>query len=165
MTLNQQIEETRRLIRDAFASAKRPPKRDITSHRCEECNELRDTFFALTSNSIDPAIIDSHFDQLSLFSASAYHYFLPAYLLRCLNTFDPSNLVCEFTLYSLSPGLGRDDERKYLAERFKQFTEAQNAAIISFMNLIKTSEAFSDFHKDADRGCAHWKALKQADIF
>jgi hypothetical protein len=155
--MNEQIEETRKQIRDAFGEVERPRKSEIAPHRCEERDELRDTFSALKWDSIDPAIIDSNFAQLSLFSPIAYHYFLPAYLLRCLDSFDASSIVCEFTIYALASSLEREDDKKWHSERLKEFTEAQRMAIISFLNLVKATESFSDFHDDARNGCAHWQ--------
>jgi hypothetical protein len=156
--MNEQIREAGRRIREAFASVEQPRNRNITSHRCEECDELRDTFSGLKWDAIDPVIIDSNFGQLSLFSPQAYQYFLPAYLLRCLDNFDPSNMVCEFTIYSLSPTRGRDADSRRHSERLKEFTETQKDAIMSFLNLLKASEVFSEFHDDVDIGLVHWKS-------
>jgi hypothetical protein len=161
--MKEQIEKTRTQIIEAFAPAERPSKKHIATHECEECGELRETFADLEWNSIPAEIIDSNFGQLPLFSARAYHYFLPAYILRCLDEFDSSNMVCEFTIYSLSPSLSTQEDRKWFSERQRQFTETQRGAITAFLKLIKATEEFVDFHKDIEVGIRHWENAQTKD--
>src|SRR6185503_3120619 len=131
--IRARVDEIKESIRTAFASTKRPAKRQIAEHRCEECKELTETFAPLKWDSIQAEIIESNFSQLSLFSPLAYHYFLPAYILRCLEELDPSNIVCEFTIYSLSPDLNTDVERDWYEVRRRKFTGPQAAVVSAFL--------------------------------
>ncbi len=106
------IQNLRAKIIDAFSSTPHPGKRNITGHECEECYELRDTFSPLKWDAVPPEIIDDNFGQLSLFTPEAYRYFLPAYLLRCLDNFDPDNRICEFVIYSLTPDDADENQKQ-----------------------------------------------------
>ena len=156
--MNKEIEALRKQLLTVFASVKPPRKSHITQHMCEECVELRETFSDLKWDSIQPTILDSNWGQLPLFSPAAFHYFLPAYILRCLDNFDPDNLVCEFTLYSLCPTSTTEDDKKWNLERFQLFTEEQKKAIGSFLKLAKTSDKFSDFHDELQTGMPYWRS-------
>ena len=136
--------------------SKAPSPRFTVELPCEECDELRDTFSDLKWDSIQQTILDSNWGQLPLFSPAAFHYFLPAYILRCLDNFDPDNLICEFTLYSLCPTSTTEDDKKWHSERYQLFTEDQRKAIGSFLKLAKTSDEFSDFHDELQTGLPYW---------
>jgi hypothetical protein len=158
-SLRARVDEIKEAIRIAFAGAKRPAKRQIAEHKCEECKALTETFAPLKWDSIKPEIIESNFDQLPLFSVPAYHYFLPAYILRCLDDFDPSSIVCEFTIYSLSPALNTPEERDWYEARQHQFTESETKAILAFLLLVQSIEAFIDFRSEAETGVRHWQKV------
>jgi hypothetical protein len=126
----------------------KPGKRNITSHRCEECSELRDAFSRLKWDQVPTAVIDENFGQLSLFTPEAYRYFLPAYLLRCLDNLDPESMVCEFVIYSLTPDSANEETRQWAAERHQLFDQKQQAAIVEFLDLIQSSDEFKTFHDE-----------------
>ena len=138
----------RNKILAAFDAVPRPGKRNITSHKCEECYELRDTFGSLQWDQIPAAVVDENFGQLPLFTPKAYKYFLPAYLLRCLESLDPESMVCEFVIYSLTPEPVADEMKQWVAERRKLFDQKQQEAIVEFLELIRSSEEFKEFHED-----------------
>jgi hypothetical protein len=155
--MKEHMQDVRKQIIEAFTSAERPSKKDIAPHECEECEELRETFSGLRWDSIPPEVVDSNFGQLPLLSAKAYHYFLPSYILRCLDELDSSSMVCEFTIYSLSPTLNREEDGRWYLERTRQFTATQKGAVASFLKLIKASGSFVDIQEDVEAGLRYWE--------
>jgi hypothetical protein len=121
-----------------------PPSGDITSHSCEECAEVTTAFWGVRWWSADPALIDDSLDDLPLFTPHAYRY-LPAFLLRALETLEPDNLVTQFCLFNLSGDPSDDWYRK----RIEQFTPEQRAVIVSFLRCVCDDARFERFHTDA----------------
>ena len=144
---------------EAFSSTPHPGERNVTGHPCEECHELRDTYGPLTWDTVPSEIIDQNFGQLPLFTPEAYRYFLPAYLLRCLDIDDPDNLVCEFVIYSLTPDDTDDNQKQWIADRHNLLDREQKGAVAAFLKHILDTEAFKDFHVEAADGLRrYWVA-------
>jgi hypothetical protein len=154
--MSEEIKTVREAILIAFASSDRPTRRQIALHKCEECQELRELFGGLTWDSVPMEVIDSNFDKLPLFSAKAYRYFLPAYILRCLDEFDWANTVCEYTIYSLSPSALSEENRDWYSEKQRYFSDDQKRAVASFLRLVRDSDSFLTFHEDAEAGLKLW---------
>src|ERR1043166_1600391 len=138
------LDELRGKIINAFSSVPRPEKEEITECQCWECSELKETFSPLLWNEVPPRIIDENEGQLSLFTPKAYRYFLPSYLVRCLDNFDPDNFVCELVIYSLSPDISDEVSNSWAARRFKTFDSEQKKAIASFLELVLSTESFRE---------------------
>src|SRR5262249_34581346 len=123
-----QLQSLRERILASFPMTDPPSSNDITSHPCEECAELTTAFSGVKWWSADPTLIDESFDDLPLFTAPAYRYYLPAFLLRALEMFDPDNLVTQFCLFALTGDANDDWYRK----RIEQLAPAERAVIITF---------------------------------
>ncbi len=136
------------------------PKGAIAPHKCDECYELRETFKNKDWKTIDATIIEENYDQLTLFSGEAFHYFIIAYLIYSLNNFG-DNLVCEFTIYSLTPSKNAfGEELDYWKEHFQNFSEEQMEIIYDFLNLVKTDEK-GDFRYYGGVNIKRLKRLKK----
>lgn len=120
----------------------------IAPHECDECFELEETFNGKDWRTIEPEILEGNFANLSLFSSEAFHYFLPAYLVYSLNNFN-DNLVCEFTIYALTP-----EEIQFVQYKFKNFNRKQLEVIYAFLDLVKAKkdDNFDWFHEQVEKG-------------
>ena len=150
-TRSNQLDELRQKFLAVFPKTDPPPPERITSHDCEECDGVRDDFRNLKWWSANSELIDDNFDDLPLFTPEAYHYFLPAFLLRALEKFEPDNLVLQFCIYNLSPTQTPADDPWYSA-RLNQFAPEEISAISNFLECIRDNEEFYDYHADAERG-------------
>ena len=157
-------QQLRAVIMDAFSSTPHPGMQNTTEHSCGECDELRNTFGPMEWEAIPQDIIDDNFGQLSLFTPEAYRYFLPAYLLRCLDNFDPDNMVCEFVIYSLTPD-NNENGKQWAAERHDLLDQKQKDAMVAFLKHVLAAESFKDFHTEAADGLRRcWVAREENAI-
>src|SRR5262245_59821431 len=131
-TTREQLDRLRQDILAAFAMIDPPSDNEITSHPCDECAEVTAAFSGVKGWSADPALIDEIFDDLPLFTPRAYRYYLPAFLLRALDTFDPDNLVTQFSLFDLSGDPNNDWYRK----RIGQLAPEECAVIVTFLRYV-----------------------------
>jgi hypothetical protein len=145
------LDELRQRILAAFPKYDPPLPENITSHRCEECYGVRDDFRGVRWWAADDELIDENFDDLPLFTPEAYHYYLPAFLLRALDIFDPDNLVVQFCVYNLSPMKTPIDD-PWQRARLNQFTPEQITAIANFLECILKDERFYNHYAHAERG-------------
>jgi hypothetical protein len=141
--------ELRRVILAAFPKMEPPSPKNITSHLCEECQALTDDFRNVSWWSAKDELIDRNFDKLPLFTSEAYRYYLPAFLLRALDSFDPDNSVLEFCIYALGCEPTPSDDQWYRT-RFESFTASQLQAVADFLECIGNDETFHVYHDDVE---------------
>jgi hypothetical protein len=146
-TTPAQLNELRQKILATFPKTDPPLSENITSHPCEECAAVAEDFRDVKWWCADEPLIDENFDDLPLFTPEAYHYYLPAFLLRALDNFDPDNLVAQFCLYDLT--LNKTPEDGWYSPRLQQFTCDEVATIVAFLRYVCGDERFARFHKDA----------------
>lgn len=159
-TSQTKLDELRQSILAAFPKTEPPLPENITSHPCEECDGVRDDFSGVRWWVAGPELIDENFDDLPLFTPEAYHYYLPAFLLRALETFESDNLVLEFCVYSLSPTKTPVDDPWY-RPRLEQFTAEQVSVIADFLACIRDDERYFDYYADVERGLRKfWRVAK-----
>ena len=135
----------------AFPKSAPPLPENLTEHRCDECDGVKDDFSGVEWWSADGALIDKNYEELPLFTLEAFHYYLPAFLLRAVDAFDPDNEVLEFSIYSLTPTKTPTDDRRYRA-RLALFTPEQISAVAGFLEEIQNDERFYDYYADVERG-------------
>ncbi len=100
---------------------------------------------------ISADLLQANYDALPLFTARAYYYYLPAYLINALRDFSPRNYVLEFVVYSLSPTKTKSDDPS-ISERRNQFSTSEKALIRRFLLLILEDENMFLLFNDAERG-------------
>lgn len=139
MKLEGKLNELKHQIIEAFENVPYP-KSGIALHECDECRELRESFTGQNWRTISSKIVEKHYGQIPLFSDEAFPYFLPAYLIYSLENFN-DNLVCEFTIYALTPTKKQIRENfDYWKEKFQKFDNKQMDTIYEFLYLIKENE-------------------------
>lgn len=109
-----------------------PARDELVDHQCDECWQLRDDFIGWRWLDVPRTKIDSHFNDLPLFTAVAHRYYLPAYMLRALDpTGDNWNTALDFVIYAFCPGL-----EEWWTERFEIFSDEQLRVAASWLKLV-----------------------------
>lgn len=145
----------RNKILDVFPKTPPPAFKEITSHRCSECNGVRDDFYKVEWWNADDDLIDDNFGKLPLFTAKSYHYYLPAFLLFSLKNFKPYNDVLQFVIYSLFPS-ERIDNMDFMKKRKSFFSKEQIQVITNFLDLVLKDEDVKIHHSDAEKALTFW---------
>ena len=135
----------------AFADVPRPDENDVAPCPCQECTALARTLAGAEWRTVTPDVLEATHEQLPLFSARAFRYFLPAYLFYSLDHFGYDG-VCEFTVYALTPGKETESSAAYNRERFGRFTPEQMDAVYDFLDLARQDESFAGYHTSIERG-------------
>lgn len=149
----EQLEILKQKVTSSFANVAYP-KDEIAPHDCDECRGVRKAFANQNWKTINSKILEENYDKLPLFSPEGFHYFLPAFLIYSLTDFN-DNLVCEYTIYTLSPSKKDIKERlNFWQYRFEHFTLEQINLIYEFLDLVemKKDDCFYSFEKQAVAG-------------
>lgn len=147
---NNRIYSLRNKIFDVFPKNDPLPCIYLTAHRCGECDALRDNFCEQKWWLVKDCLVDNNYDKLPLFTSVAYHYYLPAFLLRSLDNFNDDSLVLQFVIYSLGPP-GATANDRIVRERLSFFSPEQCSIIINFLESVLNNEEMAYEHPDAER--------------
>lgn len=107
-----------RKIHRNFPVLPMPAEDEIIEHECDECHALKDALAGLRWSDVPRAVLEIHYDQLSLLTAKAFHYYIPSYLSYSLQRVPPTDEhwvkdvpaslstsdhqpIVDFTIYSL----------------------------------------------------------------
>jgi hypothetical protein len=126
----------------------------ISTHdECDDGIHLRREFPGKRWDELSPDVIFHGSIALPLLAPDALVAFLPAWLLRSIETFDPESIVLEFTLYFLCPG--NEDEgwdEKRIAETVSLFDATQRIVVGDFLRSILESDTVPYWHPYAEQG-------------
>jgi hypothetical protein len=125
----------RELIEKAFADVPYPGDDNIAGHRdCLECDDIRAFFRGRSWRGLK--IQELRGLPLPLLTPEALHYFLPGYMLACLDDWKLANTI-PYGVIAL--GGYRDDAlnvRKEARETRKKFTPSQREAIAAWLREL-----------------------------
>lgn len=104
--------------------------------------------------------IDAHYEELPLLSAEEFRLRLPAYLLRSIEQWSPEAEICEYTIYSVSPG--KDFlASPYWTERYRLLSDGQIETVLRFLDLAALDEDFSFIFNQIKRAPERIKMLRE----
>ena len=140
------------LIRSTFSGAAFPKGQPVAEHECGECDEIRAAFARQAPFELPTDVIEYHHDSLPMLSPTAFHHFLPAYLVRALDA--PDSTVALFTWLSLSP----DALDPFYQSRYDLFSQAEKAVVshvVEFLIEAGKGELSTD---ERERARRYWRA-------
>src|SRR5664279_1983181 len=146
--IDRQLSGLKEALRASFSAASLPAQEDVAPHDCKECRAIREAFAGRTWESLRPHEVEQRFDSLPMLSPSAFHYYLPAYLIYSLEHFKGDSLVCQFTIYAVAPNDGDDETRFQLwwRERMRKFTPEQFTLLERFLDLVSQDKELSQYN-------------------
>lgn len=160
MTTVKNLEKEIRLI---FPKHAPPNRNEITSHEdcCEDGRNIVRDFAGKNWWQMDTESVQSNHGNLPVFKVQAYFYYLPAYLLNCLEDFTGDNIVIEFVIYDLE-GYSRTriEDDDFMLERAQLFSLDQVKVLIRFLKLVinkKDDESLTYDKPHANRALEFWK--------
>ncbi|MCE0523691.1 MAG: hypothetical protein LV480_12360 [Methylacidiphilales bacterium] len=126
---------TRQLIEEAFADVPYPGDDNIADHQdCLECDDIRAFFRGRSWRELKFPELRSF--PLPLLTPDAFHYFLPGYMLACLDDWKMADTIpCGV----MTIGGYRNDAstvKKEAREKRKKFTPSQREAIAAWLREL-----------------------------
>ncbi len=153
MAFEEKVEELRRCVETAFADAVYPGDSNIATNPgcCDECRYTDDFFRGrhwreLTSEQKLP----TGWGGLSLLTAAAWRFYLPAYLLLGLSQSEYAHDTAETVMFQLGP---RDtaDLEGFFQERSSGFSDAQQECLAAYTRYFSERDPEDeDYQATAD---------------
>ena len=119
----------------AFAEAPRPGRDEITSHRCSECDGIRDQFAKYSVRDVPKELIGFENAALPLMTPKALRYFMPRFVDFSIRPDFDDSVVIDFLLYHLGPEKMREP---YWVARFGEFSDRERRAVADYIASRKT---------------------------
>jgi hypothetical protein len=153
-----EVEEFRRRLLRAFPP--HPFQGAVSTHdECDEGIYLRRELADKRWDELSTEVLFHGSIALPLLEPSALIAFLPAWLLRSMETSDLDDpTVLEFTLYFLCPG-NEDDgwDEQVIATRIGPFNSAQRDAVADFLRFVVDRADAGDWKQRAEFGLSRWQ--------
>ena len=119
---------------------------------------------------VDVAAVRRFKDALPLFEPAAFAYYLPAWLLACLQAPAEVDSALDAVIFSLTPpARQRGWQSRFFAERARLFTPAETVAIAAFLAYEQAREqadwataGLTPPPERLDRPLAYWSAAASA---
>ena len=124
-----------RAIEMAFAGTPCPGDGGLLHPQCMDDGDVKDFYGRTDWRSVPDEIIDRNNASLCFFSAEAYRFYVPAYLIWVLNNFAScDSSTVDSTIYSFTPGKG--DLRQFSLSKYALFNAAQRTAVLDFLEYL-----------------------------
>ena len=153
-----QTEQYRRKLIDVFPPL--PFKGLVSTHdECDDGIHLRRELLGKRWDELSPEVLFHGSIGLSLLEPSALIAFLPAWILRSLETSNLDDpIVLEFTLYFLCPGNEGDGwDESEIANRVALFNSTQRDAVTDFLRFVVNLDNARNWKQRAEFGLAWWQ--------
>ena len=143
-------------ILEVFPKALPPTSEKLTSHKCDECNALKDNFKGIKWWEAEYELISENFGQLPLFTPTAHHYYFPAYLLCDLDESNPlyHSTIREFIVYDLTPSKEITD---FKMNRKNLFSDKQRQLVVHYLEQLLEDEDSEYIFEDIEKALTFWK--------
>lgn len=124
------------LIKAAFADVPYPTG-ELIEHDCDECHNLRDNLKGKHWSELPPEIVQSHIYNLALLAPEAWHFYLPAFLIRGLH--DEEEEMAQYMAIVFTPPEEDELEEREFHQwfdlpRLEKLTRAQRDAVLQFLD-------------------------------
>jgi len=108
---------------------------------------------------VPASFVDFNSGSLPLMEPGALVQFVPAWLLRSLDTLSDESVVAEFTMYFFCPGNADEGwDQARITELVALFDPAQRSLIAEFLRGIAESKMLDNWHPFAEYGLKWWAA-------
>lgn len=137
MVLENARQAVVRAIEAAFPAVPQPGPEDVQSDHCPECTETAARFAGRAWPEIKASDLTGN-PSPSLLNPKAFHYYLPALMLQCLEAGRDLDCLPMSLVGALSPAGGKPSAHD--REKLSGFTADQVHAILSFLRHFEATE-------------------------
>ena len=132
-------------IEEAFASVPYPGDGNITRcpYNCSECTRVALYFKGKTQASHKEEDLRANHVALSLLTPEAFQYFLPAFMLMSLNSYEKGDIIPDAIRFHFEYA---QEIQGHFAVRVSKFTPDQRKVIIDYLITMERKGAGSSEH-------------------
>ena len=134
------LPELRDKVRRAFGSAVYPGDENLVTGSDPECFEIAAALRGREWSSVSPTLVRECAEALPLLTPAAFCYYLPAYLLACIDAREQIDVAWDSVIFNLTPSPARESWQRRFRIRTDGFTALQAEAITAVLELMEERE-------------------------
>jgi hypothetical protein len=137
--------ELKQIIIEAFAAVPYPGDANITRcpYDCSECRRVAAFFKGRESSGQTAAELRPFHIALSLFTSEAFHYFLPAFMLASLGSYEKGDVIPDAIRFHFEYA---HEAQGHFEVRLSRLSPQQRKAIIQYLVHMESKGAGSSEH-------------------
>ncbi len=136
-------------ITAAFAGLEPPADDKLLHPECMDDVDVLDFYGGLRREDMSDEKIVYNYAALTPFSAAAFQYYLPVYLIWTLQNLDSVEYATESALLALDPGTEREMLHDFRKSKFALFTKPQVAAVKRLLWRVAEHPDLGEFADNA----------------
>lgn len=130
------IQATIEEIEAAFSGLSPPGDAQLLHPQCMDDGDIADFFGELDRRQLSDHILISNYAAPSFFSAEAFQYYMPAFMIWSLKHHDTIEYTPESTIRAFDPTSSGPTLYEFQVSKYDLFTEWQRAAVIRFLQAL-----------------------------
>jgi hypothetical protein len=136
-------------IEDAFSGLDPPGDAQLLHPQCMDDGDIADFYGELDRRQLSDDTIIGNYAAPSFFSAEAFQYYMPAFMIWSLRHHDTIEYAPESTLRALDPTSGGPGLYEFQVSKYALFTRRQRAAVIRFLQAFSSDPDLGPIADDA----------------
>ncbi len=133
----------------AFSGLSPPGDARLLHPQCMDDGDIVDFYGALDRRQLTDDSIISNYAAPSFFSAEAFQYYMPAFMIWSLNHCDTIEYAPESTIRAFDPTNENPGLYEFQVSKFALFTDRQCAAVIRFLQAFSPDPDLGSIARDA----------------
>lgn len=129
-------DELHRRVMDAFEGVPQPSDDELLHPGCMDDCDILQFYGGVSRQDMSDAMIVYNYAALTAFSAAAFRYYLPAYMLWTLRNPDSNEYAGEATLRALDPGTPDEMLHDFRKSHFAELDRAQVEVVRAFLLAV-----------------------------
>ena len=143
------IRATIKEIEAAFSGVNPPSDAQVLHPQCMDDSDVADFFGQLDRQQLSDQSIINNYAAPSFFSAAAFQYYMPAFMIWSLRHHDTIEYTAESTIRAFDPEDGGPTLYEFQVSKYALFTEQQRAAVIRFLQAFAPDPGLGPIAREA----------------
>lgn len=136
-------------IEAAFSGLRPPDDAQLLHPQCMDDGDIVDFYGPLERRQLSDDSIIRNYAAPSFFSAEAFQYYMPAFMIWSLNHYDTIEYAPESTIRAFDPTNEKPGLYEFQVSKFALFTERQRASVIRFLQAFSSDPDLGPIARDA----------------
>jgi len=136
-------------IREAFDGLAVPAENELLHPDCMDDVDIQEFYGGVRWQEMTDAMVVNGYAAPTAFSAKAFQYYLPAFLLWTLRNPDSTDYAGEAILLALDPGTPKEMLHDFRMSKFALLTERQPEAVRAFLTHVAAHPDLGEFAQAA----------------
>ncbi|WP_282154235.1 DUF6714 family protein [Ruegeria atlantica] len=133
----------------AFDGLDPPADGELLHPECMDDVDILEFYGGVKWHEMTDQMIIYNYAAPTAFSAKAFQYYLPAYLIWTLLNSDSREYASESILLALDPGTSKEMLHEFRKSKFNQLTPAQKEAVLRFLYFFSDHPDLGEFAESA----------------